>query len=355
MTNEFKVKKGLIVDGGGNFTGGIYQPVYGDNTGLLAHIGFTDIGSDQTQYDKSGNNNNAVADLGAIPVVSATGGPHGGAVGVFDGVDDFYRTGQLLSGAQSTFTFESFFNPTSNHDGWMVTHNAVDHFTLLGYTSAGKVIFQIQWADTTTTDLFSDVIPFGNWYHAVGTYDGTTAKLYVDGKLVDSTAVTKTTDFTTNFLGFDFGGTNYVSTYFYGGITDIKVYNRALHEDEIRVPYLRSGDSVIKSNDLKLIDSSNNILFDIEGIAASFLRSNDFRVNDATRNRLLIDSADTKLYSPDGTGVIELDDNIHLMQNSGTRMLIEDTQTEIYSPSATSFLTVKNNEVSFYDSTRGLM
>jgi len=80
------------------------------------------------------------------------------------------------------------------------------------------------------TDLSTDTLPINEWVYVVGTYDGTTAKIYLDGSLNDSTAVSTTVDVTTNFL---IGVGTGFSSNFNGNLANVAIWNRALSSDEI--------------------------------------------------------------------------------------------------------------------------
>jgi hypothetical protein len=74
-------------------------------------------------------------------------------------------------------------------------------------------------------------LPVGNWYHLVGVYDGNFVRLYVNGSLVDSEPVSDM-DATSVDAGIgsniDEGG-----RYFDGQIDELRVYERALSEQEV--------------------------------------------------------------------------------------------------------------------------
>jgi len=77
----------------------------------------------------------------------------------------------------------------------------------------------------------------GQWYYLAFTYDGVTAKFYVNGQLTDST--TKTVSFTPNTHDLFFGKTENSTYpyYFNGAIDEVRIYNRALSATEIGVLY----------------------------------------------------------------------------------------------------------------------
>jgi Concanavalin A-like lectin/glucanases superfamily len=80
-------------------------------------------------------------------------------------------------------------------------------------------------------------LPASTWVHVAGTYDGKALRIYVNGVLDNTLAVTGTTCVNTSPLGI--GAKNHtavgqVEAYFDGRIDDLRVYNRALPAAEIK-------------------------------------------------------------------------------------------------------------------------
>lgn len=103
------------------------------------------------------------------------------------------------------------------------------------------------------------------WYHIVGTFDGTIIKLYIDGRLVDTTAYVGSITSATNqglIIGKngDGGGQGYT-----GSIDEVRIYNRSLTPDEIQTHYLRgqSAHGFIMSNKFQIFDNDFNSLFKV--------------------------------------------------------------------------------------------
>jgi hypothetical protein len=82
-----------------------------------------------------------------------------------------------------------------------------------------------------------------NWYFAVGTYDGTTQKLYVDGSLISSQAISTTISTTT---GARIGARSHTSpaSYWEGNLANVAIWNRALSSDEINSVMWKSYEQV---------------------------------------------------------------------------------------------------------------
>jgi hypothetical protein len=94
--------------------------------------------------------------------------------------------------------------------------------------------FQLQTGYYTSNNWFwtnEYAIAQNNWYHAVGTYDGSNVKLYVNSVLQLTTA--STTAPTKSDLGI-YLMRRWDSPDFYGGsLNTVKIYNRALTSQEI--------------------------------------------------------------------------------------------------------------------------
>ena len=94
-------------------------------------------------------------------------------------------------------------------------------------------------AYTNSTWLFapgSIVLESNKWYNLVYTYDNNTLKGYINGVLdINSAKTSNFSSFSTMFIGYtSVGGEN---SPFDGIIDDIKIYNRALSQEEITMNY----------------------------------------------------------------------------------------------------------------------
>ncbi|HBU07276.1 MAG TPA: hypothetical protein DEB09_04295, partial [Candidatus Magasanikbacteria bacterium] len=80
----------------------------------------------------------------------------------------------------------------------------------------------------------STTLSVNNWYHIVGTYNGNTSSIYINGVLNTSTN-SGSFSIGSNTSSLSIGG--YVSNYFNGNLDDVRVYNRALSTQEIEKLY----------------------------------------------------------------------------------------------------------------------
>ncbi|MCK4553441.1 LamG domain-containing protein, partial [Candidatus Parcubacteria bacterium] len=108
-------------------------------------------------------------------------------------------------------------------------------------STVGGGQFLIMNSGTTYTATSTTDINDNEWHHIVGSYDGTTMKVYIDGVLEDTN-----TDFSGNLptnsgnvrIGADYQTT--AANFFDGLIDEARIYNRALSADEIGELY-RAG------------------------------------------------------------------------------------------------------------------
>jgi hypothetical protein len=76
----------------------------------------------------------------------------------------------------------------------------------------------------------------GTWHHLAGTYDGSALRLYIDGQVKATTACTGLINRDTNYLvnlGRNSQGDSANRWWFEGDMDDVRIYDRALSEEEI--------------------------------------------------------------------------------------------------------------------------
>ena len=164
----------------------------------------------------------------------------------FNGTNQYAQHNTSLSNnlSQKIYTMSIWINPTG--PGQIVSVvgqpgiNTGYHYSAIEVSAAGVLRFG-QWngglAIIATTN-----INFGTWYNFVLTYDGSSAKAYVNGALVGSSTIAWATPLTTYFALMAYDTTNMGTLgYAKGSISSFIVYNRALSTAEILADYNMSS------------------------------------------------------------------------------------------------------------------
>ena len=210
---------------------------------MVAHWEMNE-GSDEIATDSSGNGN---AGTLSGPTWTIGVGNIGGALH-FDGTDDYVDVGtfDVIAGSAGNdgltlaawFKADSFISTSA--DNRIISKSTgtstQNHYWMLSTINSDgvKLRFRLKTDGTTTTLIASSGnIAVGKWVHAVATYDGSNMRLYQNGVEVGSTAKTGTIS-TNNAVSVNIGRSPDGSKEWSGIIDDVRVYNRALSEEEIQ-------------------------------------------------------------------------------------------------------------------------
>ena len=223
-----------------------------NSNGLMAYYAF-DEGNGTIANDSSNNNND-----GTINGASSTTGKYGSGLD-FDGTDDyvsiplmnsdeisisawFYKNANDTTNADAIFSAYRWNRDIQVNEGfdlrfYQVTPDTLD-FILTTQDGSGN-----KTRKAAKKKLVNSV---GAWYHAACTYNKTSGeqKLYVDGQLVNTQThpagniVVPLTYYSDMRIGYS----RVNNGYFNGTIDDIRLYNRALSDQEIQDLY--SGNNL---------------------------------------------------------------------------------------------------------------
>jgi hypothetical protein len=145
----------------------------------------------------------------------------------------------------SEISFSCWFNTTDNVGYMISTGNQNPYAALISYDNNGTAQIEFNDVDGGVTPLANDLTNDGNWHLLVGVYNNVSAKLYLDGFMVDSIPYSvgnlNTSQGNNNLV---FGG-YFLNNIFYdfpnfnyeGSLDDIGIWNRALTQDEITALY----------------------------------------------------------------------------------------------------------------------
>jgi len=197
-----------------------------------------DEGSGTTVYDSASNNNGAMYWMSTSSDGGWTDGKYGSALS-FDGSDDHV----IISHSTDLEITDSI-----TISAW-VKLNELDRYQrivqkcygdpeygnyCLEFSSAN--VFRFRLGDGSAFHQFDSVtVPTsGVWYHIVGTYDGSVGKIYINGRLDSQTSSVFSISSVSSNL--QIGGLSGADS-FNGIIDDVRIYNYARSEEQIRQDY----------------------------------------------------------------------------------------------------------------------
>jgi hypothetical protein len=114
-------------------------------------------------------------------------------VASFDGTDDYIDTGaspRALVGSSSAFTVSAWINAQDDDNDYIVgaMESGAERFYLRVVDNGGTGYVKWGYGDTASSDQLAPV-NLNQWHHVVWTYDTTNAKVYVDGSLKYTNAI----------------------------------------------------------------------------------------------------------------------------------------------------------------------
>jgi hypothetical protein len=192
-------------------------------------------------YDSAGDNDGQL--IGGP--VWTTGHIEGGLS--FDGVNDYVDVQDdpsLRFSQYSSFTFALWVNPMSySYNVIFCKMRTGGQHNIFGYymrqngdTNAFDFVTERSGHSYVLISTPNNSITSGNWYHVVCVYDNTNMKIYLNGQLKDTYTFTGGTGTSTPDKNMAIGARSFDSTidgFFTGTLDDIRVYNRALTDEEI--------------------------------------------------------------------------------------------------------------------------
>jgi hypothetical protein len=223
----------------------VQNPIYNE-TGL---VGSWHMEGNAT--DSSGNGNNGTA----TAVTYGTSYGKFGQGASFNGSSSRINTGLNLP--QPPITLSAWVYPTSNPNGcgtfMIASSGGYGYFLRTTSSTCASPAQQIEFDihnSSSEYNIFWSYPSFNTWYNVVGTYDGNTQKLYINGTLVSSQSITVTPVAAT---GLEIGGSAQFSQYFIGYLDEVRIYNRALSSTEITNLY--QAHAALNYQDVRFIDS----------------------------------------------------------------------------------------------------
>ena len=221
--------------------------VWNSNAVMVQH--FEETGNCPASFaDSTSNNNDGTCD-GTDSTANASGKINGART--FDGSDDLVRVTSSSSLQPTTgLTVSTWINadsytnwnklvssPYRNDGSWTGPYVS---YALGFHNNAGGVLFEITTGGSKA-DTFNTVpnLNTGQWYHLVGTYDGTTMRLYIDGVENATTGKTGDIDYngSTNDIAIGRASPYVNENPFDGTMDEVRIYNQAMSPDWIAASY----------------------------------------------------------------------------------------------------------------------
>lgn len=155
-----------------------------------------------------------------------------------DGIADYITVPNDAELEPSNITVSAWVKPTGSGNRVICSNyrsaGSQSNGWRLMLTSSGVQFQILNEPNYGTASLSGSSIENGNWHHVVGTFDGTSVKLYYDGVLETTTAFAYTPAYISNAFRIGSILTNSGEAYFFdGAIDDVRMYNRALSDLEV--------------------------------------------------------------------------------------------------------------------------
>lgn len=179
----------------------------------------------------------------------------------FDGVKNYAEVNSNLD-SQTSFSITAWIKPNTVAGSWHpILVNGLTNASGIMFTQLGDHMDLLipssnyEGIAGTTGELSAN-----NWYYVAATYDGTVGKLYLNGKMDASGNLTKVSsggDTITLGASLNSKG-SWSNTNFDGIIDEVKVYNGALTDDEIKIDYNKGQALVMGDESLSVVGSQNS-------------------------------------------------------------------------------------------------
>jgi len=210
-----------------------------NEAGLVGYWKF-DEGGGTTAYDSSGNGKR-----GSIYGAAWTDGKCGKALSL-DGSDDYIVVGNSTTLNPSTaltisaWVFAKSYSGVGGGQRTIVErrfYGSDDSYQLVILPEGlgeGRVRFSV-WSNNVERDLDSaDAVPLDQWCHVAATYDGGSAKIYLNG--TQNAAANISGDIDSTSINTTIGaGSQGTTNFFNGTIDEVRIYSRSLSAEEIAV------------------------------------------------------------------------------------------------------------------------
>ena len=154
----------------------------------------------------------------------------------FDGASDYIQLHTPFSYTNHTIAAWVYVNDTATNKMFFDNRDANDDGVRIFFGTDETIFYSLN-----TADINAGIQPVNQWLYFSATYNGTTAKLYVNGSLSAELNTSQTISTTTNAK---IGSSFFVGDYFNGNLANVAIWNRALSSDEINSVMWKGYDAL---------------------------------------------------------------------------------------------------------------
>ena len=177
----------------------------------------------------------------------------------FNGSSDYIQLNESFSHTNHTIAAWVYANDTASAKNIFNARDAFNDGYAL-YMDANESVFYRLGDGSTLNTLSSSTTNANEWFFVVGTYNGSTQTLYVDGSVAVSGSTSEVISNTTNAT---IGAVSYdtATAPMNGNLANVAIWNRALSSDEINSVMFKSVNALTsaESNGLQAWYSLDNI------------------------------------------------------------------------------------------------
>jgi len=173
-----------------------------------------------------------------------------GTCAKFDGSGDYIDCGNDSSlNPLYEITLSYWINVKSKAGVAIAGENLTPYYSYIGGNVANPS-FKI-FTSGGSKEVYAGEMSDNTWHHVVGFYNGTDIRIYVDGILKNQEPLTGTINSSLNrlYIGSR-NATDLTSLYFNGSLDDVRIYNKALLQAEIKQNYIAGLNSLFAGGNI---------------------------------------------------------------------------------------------------------
>jgi len=232
----YRWSNGATVEDITGLTKGVYNIQVTDSLGAIANNSFEVRGDAGASIVTAGLRMNNVFEPSALTF------PANGSAS-FNGTSDYIQLNTPFSYTNHTIAAWVYIEEDATNKYVFQSMNSGTSGIRIMVKSDEKIRYGLNSFTSDSTNSYSN-----EWVFVTATYNGTTAKLYIDGSQDQSTNTSQTISTTTDAR---IAANSYsLGEYFNGNLANVAIWNRALHPDEINAIMWKSY------NDLNAVDKN---------------------------------------------------------------------------------------------------